>query len=145
MQQSTEANTSALRASTPPVVEDPRRGYELFKDCTLRFNTLRLTVHNTPIWKNVASSEEQVSMLLLLEDEGAIKITMHHNGTCTMGRLIWEQVSYKVLPGEKGHFDYALKTPVEIKTICHAIYYEWAFPMYMLTGEGKGSYYWKYV
>lgn len=129
---------------THTVALDGDRNLAAFQDNTSKFKTIRVTIHTTGAWPNSLHSDNHVTVLLLLEQNGAVQVDMRTDPNDRRGQLVWKLVGYEHSLSQIKAFDYQLATAVEVRTLYRAIRYDWALHQYLFSAGGSGCHYWKY-
>jgi hypothetical protein len=149
MQQSARINASASSASSSSTIAAHTVGLfgdvnkEYFENSTSKFKIIRVTIHTTGAWPNGIHSDNHVTMLLLLEEGGAIQIDMRTDPGDRRGQLVWKHVAYQQSNSAIVQFDYELSAVVEVWTLYRAIRYDWGLDMYLFSSGGSGCHHWK--
>ena len=138
--------TSGATASISHTVGlDRDHNLDYFQNNTSKFKTIRVTIHTTGPWPNNSPhSDNHVTILLLLEEGGAIQVDMRTEPNDRRGQLLWKLVGYQQSSSEIKHVDYQLAAAVEVKVLYNAIRYEWGYHQYLFSAGGSGCHYWKY-
>lgn len=139
------ASTSAASSSiTHTVALDGGANQTYFENNSSTFTTIRVTIHTTGAWPNSTHSDNHVTILLILDQGGAVQIDMRTGEDDRRGQLVWKLVNYQHSSSEIKYFDYTLGAPVAVKTLYKAIRFEWSLHQYLFSAGGSGCHFWKY-
>jgi hypothetical protein len=127
------------------VALDGGRNQERFQYSPATFKKLRVVIHTTGAWPNLPHSDNHVTLLLLLEEGGAVQLDMRTDVDDRRGQLVWKLVAYQHSSSEIKAFDYDLGAPIIVGTLYNAICTEWALHQYRFSGGDSGCHYWKYA
>jgi hypothetical protein len=136
---------SAAPASIRHVVWIDERNRVYFDSNTSTFTKMRVTIHTTGAWPNSVHSDNHVTILLILDDGGAVQLDMRTNEGDRRGQLQWKLVNYQNSSSEIMSVDYQLGAPVQVMTLYSAIRDDWKLHQYLFSAGGSGCHYWKYV
>jgi hypothetical protein len=114
----------------------------LYRDNRSRFNRIRVVVYTMGAWPNSPISDNHVSVYLLVEGDGSVRINMATEFNDTKGFLQWSQHQYD-LTGSAIHIqDYELGLNLEVAEFYRCIRDEWGLHRYQFSAGGSGCRYW---
>jgi hypothetical protein len=139
------ASTSTIPASVFHIVAlDNGANQAHFENNSSTFSKMRVTIHTTGAWQNSPHSDNHVTIILILNQGGAVQVDMRTDDGDRRGQLVWKLVGYEHSASEIKCVDYDLGAPVAVKTLYKAIRYEWKSHQYLFSSGGSGCHYWKY-
>ncbi|PVH98638.1 hypothetical protein DM02DRAFT_41538 [Periconia macrospinosa] len=136
---------TAISTNITHIVALDERNRDYFANSPSTFSRMRVTIHTTGAWPNSPHSDNHVTILLILNEGGAVQVNMRTDAGDRRGQLEWKRVNYQHSNSEIKFVDYDLGAPVQVNTLYTAIRNDWKLHQYLFSAGGSGCHFWNYV